>query len=64
MSRKAGAFWVLVSQMEARHCYCSFHAIRPLTSTLSPERSDLMIYVIDVAAGEKIPCKDMVAFID
>jgi len=63
MSRIAGAFWVLFSQMEARHCDCSFHAIRPFTSTLSPERSDLTIYVIDVAAGEKIPHKDVVLFV-
>jgi hypothetical protein len=35
-----------------------------LTSTLSPERSDLTIYVIDFAVRVKIPCKDMVAFID
>ena len=35
MARKAGAFWALVSQMEAGHCYCSFHAIRPLAYNLT-----------------------------
>ena len=28
-----------------------------LAATFSPELSDLTLYVIDVAAGEKIPCK-------
>jgi len=64
MSRIAGAFWVLLSQMEARHCDCSFHAIRPLTFTFSPERSELTIYVITVEAGVKIPHKDVVSFME
>jgi hypothetical protein len=64
MVRKAGALWVLVSQMEARQHECSFHAIRPLTSNFNLKLSDPASYVIDVGAREKIPRKDAIAFIE
>jgi urease accessory protein len=42
---------------ERRHCFHRKSGGDNLAATFSPELSDLTLYVIDVAAGEKIPRK-------